>query len=314
VTTFRDAPAVVSSDLDTRFRATAFAYLDGVTNESGGLVTRQQLEAFTFEGDRVPLIERQRGIRKVSWLEAAISMLTTFVSDPAQAPYDDKIGEDGYPRYKWQGTDGTTFDNRSLRVAMERQLPLVYLVGVERGLYEAHYPVWLVAEEPAERQFVLALEETMREQWSLDLFHPADVALRREYALSIVKRRLHQRLFRDRVLIAYRRQCSLCGLRHAELLDAAHIKEDSQGGEPIVPNGVAMCAIHHRAFDHHLLGIRPDYVVEIRADVLEEKDGPTLRHTLQGVHGAPLRLPTQAAARPDPLLLEERWAVFRAAG
>ena len=36
----------------------------------------------------------------------------------------------------------------------------------------------------------------------------------------------------------------------------------------VVPNGVAMCAIHHRAFDSDILGIRPDYIVEVRNDVL----------------------------------------------
>jgi len=35
--------------------------------------------------------------------------------------------------------------------------------------------------------------------------------------------------------------------------------------------------LHHAAFDAHMLGIRPDYVIEIREDVLDEKDGPTLK-------------------------------------
>ena len=52
-----------------RFRAAAFAYVRGLLESNGGLVTRLQLEAFEFEGKRVPLIERQRGIRKVAWLE-----------------------------------------------------------------------------------------------------------------------------------------------------------------------------------------------------------------------------------------------------
>ena len=301
------------ADLDEAFRAAAFAYLDRITERSGGLVSRTELEAFEFEGRRVPLVERQKGIRKVSWLDAAVSILTTYTKDPAKAPYDDRVGPDGYPRYKWRGTDGSTFDNRALRVAMDEAKPLIWLVGVAPSTYEAHYPTWLVGEEPEEHQFVVALEDTMREQWSGDLFHPADLALRRQYAEATVRRRLHQRLFRDRVLIAYQRQCALCHLRHPELLDAAHIKEDSDGGEPIVPNGVAMCAIHHRAFDNDVFGIRPDYLIEVRPDVLEEHDGPTLRYALQALHETKLDLPRQRAARPDPLLLEERWTRFRAA-
>ena len=104
-----------------------------------------------------------------------------------------------------------------------------------------------------------------------------------------------------------------CHLRHTELLDAAHIKDDADGGEPIVPNGVAMCAIHHRAFDNNVFGIRPDFLVEVRSDVLAEQDGPTLRYALQGIHETELWLPRQRAARPDTVLLEERWQRFRAA-
>jgi putative restriction endonuclease len=300
-------------DLDDRFRAAAFAYLRDVTDRSGGLVTRAELEAFVFDGQRVPLVERQRGIRKVVWLDAAVSILTSYVKDPADAPYADGIGDDGYPRYKWRGTNGATYDNRALHVAMTERKPLVWLIGVAPGTYEAHFPVWLVHVEPDRHQFVVALEDGMREQWRGDLVHPADLALRQQYAEATVRRRLHQRLFRDRVLLAYQRRCALCNLRHPELLDAAHIKEDADGGEPIVTNGVAMCAIHHRAFDNDVFGIRPDYLVEVRPDVLEEQDGPTLRYALQALHGNHLGVPRQRAARPDPALLEERWERFRAA-
>ncbi len=51
---------------DAFLRAAAFAYLDELTNRSGGPVTRTQLEAFTFQGTRIPLVERQKGILKVS--------------------------------------------------------------------------------------------------------------------------------------------------------------------------------------------------------------------------------------------------------
>lgn len=94
-------------------------------------------------------------------------------------------------------------------------------------------------------------------------------------------------------------QCALCHLRHSELLDAAHIKEDADGGEPTVPNGMAMCAIHHRAFDSLVLGVSPTFKIEIRPDVMDEQDGPTLRYSLQGLHGSAIILPHQRAAHPD---------------
>jgi putative restriction endonuclease len=186
---------------------------------------------------------------------------------------------------------------------------------IAAGWFVPVYPIWLVGEEPLEHQFVMAFDELMQAEWRPELLeHPVDLALRRKYAEATVRRRLHQPVFRRRVLTAYRSQCALCRLRHEPLLDEAHIKEDADGGQPIVPNGVTMCAIHHRAFDNNVLGIRPDYIVQIRHDILAEQDGPTLQHALQGLHGGAITLPRRAAAHPDPDLLEERFDRFLVAG
>jgi putative restriction endonuclease len=74
-----------------------------------------------------------------------------------------------------------------------------------------------------------------------------------------------------------------------------------------------MCAIHHKAFDSNILGIRPDYAVEIREDVLKEIDGPMLRHGLQGFQGKIILLPHKIEERPDRYGLEERYQRFRSA-
>jgi putative restriction endonuclease len=303
----------VKGGLDERVRAAMFAYLDEVTRRQGDQVSYRDLEAFTFEGRRVSLIQRMRGIRVVSGIDAAVSILTTYRARPEDRPYDDAEGPDGYLRYKWRGTDKDNYDNVALRRAMELGTPLVWFFGVAQGVYTPVYPIWLVAEEPGDNQFVVAINEELRDQWlSPALFHPADTALRRQYAETVTRQRLHQRVFRGRVLVAYERSCALCRLRHPELLDAAHIKEDSEGGEPIITNGVAMCAIHHRAFDSLVVGVRPDFVLEIRRDVRKERDGPTLQHALQGLHGNNLTLPRLRRAWPDTTLLEERYERFRA--
>lgn len=303
----------MDNSADEEFRAAAITFVRDLSEKNVGLVSRPELESFTFHGNRIPLVERQKGIRKVAGLDAAISMMTTYVSDPTKRPYADEAGPDGYQRYKWQGTDRNLAANRSLRTAMELGKPLIWFFGVGVGLYRPFVPVWLIDEEPDQHQFVLAVDEDTRDQWTA-VSHPVDMALRREYVEATIRRRVHQPVFRDRVLLAYEKQCALCHLRHTKLLDAAHIKEDSAGGEPVVPNGVAMCAIHHRAFDANVIGIRPDYIIEVQPRVLEESDGPTLRHALQGVHKTSLFVPRQRKAQPDALLLEERYARFRQAG
>jgi len=97
----------------------------------------------------------------------------------------------------------------------------------------------------------------------------------------VTQRRPHQQTFRHRVLRAYQERCASCRLRHRELLEAAHILPDGDPrGEPIVSNGVALCKLHHAAFDRYILGIRPDLAVDLRLGVLREADGPMLLHGL----------------------------------
>jgi putative restriction endonuclease len=101
-------------------------------------------------------------------------------------------------------------------------------------------------------------------------------------------------------------------LRHAALLDAAHILADQYPqGIPAVSNGLALCKIHHAAYDQNILGVRPDFVIQVRTDILDEIDGPMLRHGLQEMHGIPLTLPSRRVDRPDQEAIEERYGAFR---
>jgi putative restriction endonuclease len=309
MTRFR--PVVLGSETDQRLRAAAFAFLDSLMEAGTALVTQQELAAFSFEGSPLRLMATQQGIWKPAQLEAALSFRTVFTADPSKAPYADAEGPDGFLRYQWRGVDPQHPDNRALRTAMARQLPLIWFHGVASALYLPIYPVWLAAEEPSAHQFVVSLDADAL-QLRKDLT-AGDPELVRAYAERVVRTRLHQPLFRQRVLVAYQNQCAICRLRHIRLLDAAHIQGDADGGQPVVTNGIAMCKIHHAAYDVDIFGISPTYRVGVRQDVLREIDGPTLRYTLQEIDGSPIQLPSRRAARPDPELLEVRWNRFKEA-
>jgi putative restriction endonuclease len=76
---------------------------------------------------------------------------------------------------------------------------------------------------------------------------------------------------------------------------------------------LALCKIHHAAFDRNILGIRPDLHVEVQPRILEEVDGPMLRHGLQALHGSRLLVPKSRGSRPDTERLEHRYEQFKAA-
>jgi putative restriction endonuclease len=107
---------VRAADDDERLRAAAFALLGELSARSGGAVSWHDLQRFEFEGGRIPLIGQAR-IRRVRGYEAALTILTTYRLRPEDRPYEDDVGADGYPRYKWRGTDPGHADNVALRRA-----------------------------------------------------------------------------------------------------------------------------------------------------------------------------------------------------
>jgi len=276
------------------------AYLAEVMASSGGAVTRAQLEAFTYAGEQLKLIDQSRGIRNPRQLSATLSIL----SQP-QGPYDDVETEDGLLRYAYRSGDSDSGDNRKLRRAAELGVPLVLLQGIAAGVFVPTFPVYAVADDPVGRFVEIAVDENLRY-----LANTTATPDTREYAERLTRLRLHQPVFRARVLRAYEQACAICRLRHVDLLDAAHILSDAEGGQPVVPNGLSLCKIHHAAYDRGILGVRRDYVVEVRADVLLEVDGPMLKHGIQDVHGWSLEVPQRVADRPDQELLEQRWRAF----
>jgi putative restriction endonuclease len=298
------------AERDAALRAALFARLDHLSARSvDRTVHSADVNRLEFEGRPFHVIGQQ-GIRRVAGLEAALSFTTVYRPPGAERPYEDGIGPDGLLRYKYRGHDPDHPDNRALRRAMELGTPLVYFVGVAPGVYLPIWPVYLVAEDRARHEFSVAVDEAQR---LVDVEHLNDD--RRRWVERVTRQRLHQAQFRVQVLRAYDGTCAMCRLRHPELLDAAHILPDTHPqGQPVVPNGLSLCKIHHAAYDQHIVGVRPDLVVEVREDVLREVDGPMLRHGLQEMEGTRLIVPRSRHQHPDEARLAERYATFRRAG
>lgn len=298
--------------LDDQIRAAAFAWLREQVDLHGDVLPSRLLaEGFPFGGGRIPLFSPQ-GIFKPRQLDIPLSIRTS-----PSGPYDDDFNEDGFLLYKYRGTDPHHPDNRGLRKAIFESKPLVYLFGLIPGRYLVVWPVFIVGDEPEALTFTVAADYDYYGDPAQSAMRSSaaaveeDAAPRRRYITSVVRTRLHQRGFRERVLKAYRRQCALCRLRHAELLDAAHIIPDrEERGIPEVRNGISMCKLHHAAYDRFVLGVTPDYEVRIRDDVLDEIDGPMLQHGLKEMHGRRLIVPRSEPSRPDRDLLAERFEQF----
>ena len=297
---------------DVAIRQGAFDFLALHCRDPESTISWQLLtNGYSVDGDRVPLIGAS-GIWKPGVLSLPISLTTAPIKPGQKRPYDDAVSDDGLLHYKYQGEDPNNHWNVGVRECYRNNVPLIYFHGVAKGVYLPTWPVFVVADDPTSLTFTVAIEDVAVLRPDLT---PATVdEAKRRYYTTVTRRRLHQATFRDRVLTAYRKQCSICSLRHTELLEAAHIIPDkADDGIPVVSNGLSLCKIHHAAYDHNILGIRPDYQVEIRNDLLVEIDGPMLKHGIQEFHGKGLLLPKRPEDQPSTERLEKRYEEFRAA-
>ena len=305
-------------DIEENFRIAAFKWLEKLTEIYGEVLPYQQLrEGFYHEGERITVMG-PAGI----WKPKQFKLIPISITTSPNSPYDDYSNEKGFIIYRYRGTNPQHRDNVGLREAWKRQTPLIYFHGNSIGKYFAYWPVFIVGDDPASLSFTVAFDDASLAGFYSDqvsglshrfddLILREDAAYRRQYATSAVKTRLHQSAFRTRVLEAYHEQCTFCRLRHPELLDAAHILPDSHPeGIPEVPNGLSLCKIHHAAFDRNIIGITPDYEIRVQERVLNERDGPMLRHGIQELHQRKLILPHSEKHWPDRRKLEERFRAF----
>jgi putative restriction endonuclease len=81
--------------------------------------------------------------------------------------------------------------------------------------------------------------------------------------LQQIQRKVRDQRFRRNVLAAYDFRCAMSGIQ-LDLLDAAHlIPVEHERGTDEIRNGICLSAIHHRAFDQGLVGIRKDHSVVV---------------------------------------------------
>lgn len=289
------------SEVERAFRERLFAQLDERLRFTNGTLVSRDLASFSVDGVERRLIASQKGIWNPSWQEATLSVVSA-----ADGPYADEEVAPGVWRYDYQARSDQG-DNTKLRRAYELGLPIILLRRVDKGVYVPLYPVYVTGDNRSEKYFVLTVAEARLPGATQD----PDA---RRYVERLVSERVHQREFRGRVLLAYRDRCAVCQLQHPEMLDAAHILPDRhERGLPVVPNGLSLCKIHHRAYDLDFLGIDADYRVHINREPLQERDGPMLKHGLQEMHGSILTVPRREASRPDKANLAERFEGFLAA-
>lgn len=120
--------------------------------------------------------------------------------------------------------------------------------------------------------------------------------------------------FRQMVLRAYNYQCAICGfnMRHDNApiaLEAAHIRWKQHHGPCEVPNGLALCSIHHKAFDRGSIGLDENMRVIVSDAV---NGGGVVQRLFWDFAGKAIALPPVKENYPGERFVEwHRKEVFR---
>ena len=303
--------------MEDLIRSSAFQWIRSQMLHYGGTLPWSILmNGFIFQGQRITLVGPS-GI----WKPKHFTTIPLSITSTHGGRYQDSLNSEGLLVYSYRDTGPDHRDNAGLREAMRTRTPMVYFFGVGSGYYLPVLPVIIIEDDRNKQLFTVAVdpayavgENRIQEEKGIIVQDTNSLLSVRRYVAAYTMQRLHQASFREAVIKAYSESCTLCRLRHRELLDAAHIIGDKEDkGDPIIPNGLCMCKIHHAAFDQNFLGITPEYVVHVRADILEETDGPMLTHGLQQLHGRTLIPPRKKVDQPDPERLALRYSAFREA-
>lgn len=91
---------------------------------------------------------------------------------------------------------------------------------------------------------------------------------------QVVKARVNQSFFRSSVLAAYNNTCCITGINQPDFLIAGHIRPWSVDEKNRLNprNGIAINALHDKAFEAGYITITPEYKVRVSPTLLKQKD------------------------------------------
>lgn len=180
-----------------------------------------------------------------------------------------------------------------IREVLQRDPQLVATIA--QRIVDAHFPESIRSEVLA----AVGLSADLSDALSMQ----QDSARRRDPA------------FREKVLLAYQYRCGVCGHdlrlgRQTIGLEAAHIKWFQARGPDVVPNGIALCSLHHKVFDLGAFAILPGSYQMVFSQHLNGSDDAAGR--MLAYHGASLILPQSREYLPQADFLEwHRTQVFK---
>ncbi len=137
---------------------------------------------------------------------------------------------------------------------------------LDKEIWNEFYENWSDLSFESEKQLAIKSNSSIEKMNSIDENElPQDGKTREQ----LVKVRVNQSFFRKAILAAYNNTCCITGIQRPELLIAGHIKpwalDEKNRLNP--RNGIAINALHDKAYESGLISISPDYKIKISSEL-----------------------------------------------
>jgi len=121
---------------------------------------------------------------------------------------------------------------------------------------------------------------------------------------QLVKIRVNQAFFRKSILASYNYTCCITGIQQSELLIASHIRpwgiDENNRLNP--RNGIAVNALHDKAFENGLITITEDYRIKVSSILMRQANNESVLNYFTQYNNKTIILPTRFL--PDPVFLK----------
>lgn len=160
-----------------------------------------------------------------------------------------QIREEALRKANTSGISALTKDNEEIAVAFRPD----FIVEYTRNLESLHS----FGESASD---LAVLEEVTANPNAVNDAQISTVSQERQTTVTNVRKKIRDNSFKSRILTSYSSRCAFCSVQ-LKLIDAAHIVPVQHNGTDETSNGIALCALHHRAFDRNLVTFNEEYQI-----------------------------------------------------
>lgn len=283
--------------------------------EPGADYTREEIEHIFGRAKGAFATRGIHRIKENGSLKAIV--LLSFASDE----YEDEVTADSITYWGMKRGDNNEIEhawNTGIVNASENNIP-VYFFNQEDdgGPFKSYGEVEVSSTKETDREgdinylftlkpkHLFSEEEIQKEEHEIESQLTEEPLKTTEVTYEVQKQQKRNTAFAKIVKEQYNAECAVCGSDRKSPdgnpeVEAAHIYPKSHAGADDPRNGIALCRLHHWAFDAGWLSLTDDLRIMVK-----EKEGRSEYDEFKSLAGQKIKSPNDESHAPHPKFIEE---------